>query len=207
MVKCAREMRASALASLKGKWTDAVLVTLVMFLCICVLSVLTFIPVLGPIIVPFAEVVITMGFMCALLNMIRTGEPVETIQIFGLFKEVRLWLTLVLMTVYTFLWTLLFVIPGIIKSLAYYMTPFILKDNPDLQYNDAIDLSIKMMRGHKWDLFCLQLSFIGWGLLCILTLGIGFLWLIPYMYTSMASFYEDVKAEYAEKQAVGATAQ
>ena len=80
------------------------------------------------------------------------------------------------------------------------MTPFILVDNPELSANEAINLSKKMMKGHKFDLFWLELSFIGWILLGLLTLGIGYFWLMPYMYTSIAGFYQDVKADYESKQ-------
>ena len=101
-----------------------------------------------------------------------------------------------LMGLFIALWTLLFIIPGIIKMFSYAMTPFILEENPELTANEAIDRSRAMMKGHKFDLFWLLLSFIGWGILCALTLGIGTLWLTPYMQTSIASFYEDVKADY-----------
>ena len=103
---------------------------------------------------------------------------------------------MLLMFVFTLLWTLLFIIPGVIKAIAYSMTPYILKDYPELSPNQAINLSQKMMKGHKFDFFYLVLSFLGWALLCILTLGIGTLWLSPYVYTSFAAFYEDVKKEY-----------
>jgi uncharacterized membrane protein len=101
-----------------------------------------------------------------------------------------------LMGVFVFLWSLLFVIPGIIKAFSYAMTPFILEEHPELSANEAIDHSRAMMKGHKFDLFWLYLSFIGWGILCIFTLGIGLLWLVPYMQTAQSSFYEDVKADY-----------
>lgn len=98
-----------------------------------------------------------------------------------------------------FLWSLLLIVPGIIKSLSYSMTFYILRDNPELSVNQAIDLSKDMMYGHKYDLFYLYLSFAGWFLLSLLTLGIGYLWLIPYAQTAQASFYEDVKAEWELK--------
>ena len=101
-----------------------------------------------------------------------------------------------LMGLFIALWTLLFIIPGIVKMFSYAMTPFILEENPDLTANEAIDRSRAMMKGHKFDLFWLILSFIGWGILCVFTLGIGTLWLTPYMQTSIAAFYEDVKADY-----------
>lgn len=104
----------------------------------------------------------------------------------------------VLLTViFIFLWSLLLIIPGIIKGYSYAMTPYILEENPELSANEAIDRSRFMMRGHKFDLFWLQLSFIGWFFLCILTAGIGFLWLEPYYYSAKAAFYEEVKADYA----------
>ena len=101
-----------------------------------------------------------------------------------------------LMNLFIALWSLLFVIPGIIKTFSYAMTPYILEEHPELTANEAIDHSRAMMKGHKFDLFWLYLSFIGWGILCIPTLGIGTFWLIPYMQTAQASFYEDVKADY-----------
>jgi uncharacterized membrane protein len=89
----------------------------------------------------------------------------------------------------------------IILGLAYGMIPFVIHDNPELSAREVLRTSRLMMRGHKWQLFVLELTFIGWALLCILSLGIGLLWLQPYMATSYAHFYEDVKAEYEAKQA------
>lgn len=104
-----------------------------------------------------------------------------------------------LVVLFIYLWMLLLIIPGIIKAFAYAMTPYILKDNPELSANQAINLSMKMMKGHKFDLFYLYLSFIGWSILSMFTLGLGYLWLMPYMYTSMAAFYQDVKNDYITK--------
>ena len=101
-----------------------------------------------------------------------------------------------LVMLFTFLWSLLFIIPGIVKCFSYSMTPFILEEHPELGANETIDHSRAMMKGHKFDLFWLILSFIGWGFLCLFTFGIGYLWLVPYMDTSISAFYEDVKADY-----------
>jgi uncharacterized membrane protein len=84
------------------------------------------------------------------------------------------------------------------------MAPYILKDHPELSPNQALNLSIKMMKGHKFDLFCLLLSFIGWSFLAMFTMGIGYLWLAPYIATTIAAFYEDVKAEYEGRQQIAA---
>lgn len=96
---------------------------------------------------------------------------------------------------YTILWSLLFIIPGIIKSYSYAMTPFIMADNPDMSAKEAIAASMELMDGHKGDLFILGLTFIGWELLCVLTLGIGTLWLNPYMNASYAAFYRKLLAQ------------
>lgn len=104
---------------------------------------------------------------------------------------------MLLMYILVFLWSLLFLIPGIIKTYSYAMTPYILHENPDLTASEAIHRSRMMMKGHKFDLFWLQLSFIGWFFLSIFTCGIGFLWLQPYYYTAQAAFYEEVKSSYA----------
>mgnify|MGYP000074377671 CR=1 FL=1 len=96
---------------------------------------------------------------------------------------------------YVFLWSLLLIIPGIIAAYSYAMTPYIMVEHPGYGANEAIGLSKELMRGNKWRLFCLELSFIGWGLLSTLTLGIGFLWLIPYTEAANAAFYRDVSGE------------
>ena len=101
-----------------------------------------------------------------------------------------------LMYIFIALWSLLFLIPGIIKMFSYAMTPYILEENPELTAGEAIDRSRAMMKGHKFDLFWLYLSFIGWFFLGFLTLGIGMLWISPYLETAQAAFYEEVKADY-----------
>ena len=106
-------------------------------------------------------------------------------------------LGMLLMVILTALWSLLLVIPGIIKSFSYAMTRYILEENPELSAREAIHRSRMMMRGHKFDLFWLYLSFIGWLILSFFTFGIGLLWLVPYMETAQAAFYEEVKADYA----------
>lgn len=98
-----------------------------------------------------------------------------------------------LMTLYILLWTLLLIIPGIIAAISYSQTMYILADNPELKGSEALKKSKEMMQGNKWKYFCLGWRFFGWLLLSILTLGIGFFWLMPYMQVSYAGFYEDLK--------------
>lgn len=95
---------------------------------------------------------------------------------------------------YIFLWSLLFIIPGIVKSYSYVMTPFIMAENPDMTASEAINASKAMMDGHKWELFVLDLSFIGWSLLCVLTLNFGYIALNPYRNAAYTVFYRSVKA-------------
>ena len=97
-----------------------------------------------------------------------------------------------LRNLYFFLWSLLLFIPGIVKALSYAMTPFIMADHPQMSASDAIKASMEMMDGHKWELFVLDLSFLGWTLLSVLSLGIGFFWLNPYMNAAYAAFYRNL---------------
>jgi uncharacterized membrane protein len=89
--------------------------------------------------------------------------------------------------------TLLFIIPAVIAALSYSMTFYIMADDASIGAMEAIDKSKAMMQGNKWKFFCLWLRFILWSILCILTLGIGFLWLIPWMNVTVAKFYDDIK--------------
>ncbi|NLI94965.1 MAG: DUF975 family protein [Erysipelotrichaceae bacterium] len=101
-------------------------------------------------------------------------------------------------TLYIFLWSLLLIIPGIIKSYSYAMIYFIQNDNPKMAYNDVITESRNLMRGHKWRLFCLDLSYIGWYLLVGLTFGILGLWVIPRHQLAQYEFYRDLLGESEE---------
>lgn len=104
--------------------------------------------------------------------------------------------TMLVKRIFVFLWSLLFIIPGIVMSYAYEMTPYILNDNPDLGAKETLDLSREMMKGHKWELFVLDLSFIGWFLLSIVTLGIADIFYVhPYYSSTHAAFYEALKAQ------------
>jgi len=98
-----------------------------------------------------------------------------------------------LMVLFTFLWMLLLIIPGIIASISYAMTFFILADDESIGAMEAIDKSKEMMNGYKWDYFVLMLMYVGLGVLCLLTCGIGFFWLAPFISVTNAEFYDDLK--------------
>ena len=97
-----------------------------------------------------------------------------------------------LRNLYIALWSLLFIVPGIVKIYSYAMTPYIMAEHPEMTANEAITASRQLMDGHKGELFCLHLSFIGWQFLNLFTMGIGSLWLNPYMQATEAAFYRHI---------------
>ncbi len=102
--------------------------------------------------------------------------------------------------IFVLLWMLLFIIPGFIAAYSYAMAPYIMLEDPNCGGYEALKRSKQLMKGHKMDLFLLDLSFIGWELLCVLSLGIGFLWLYPYVNTARASFYRDITQGQSQSQ-------
>lgn len=117
-------------------------------------------------------------------------------RIVSLFSYFRFWKTAIctslLKGLYVFLWSLLFIIPGIIASYSYALTDYILAENPTLTASQAIEQSKILMKGNRFRYFCLELSFFGWAVLCVLTFGVGLIWFIPYMQAAFAAFYRDV---------------
>ena len=131
-----------------------------------------------------------LGFSTILLNALRNDEY-KFEQLFPNFNKHlgRSCITGLLVYAFTFLWSLLFIIPGIVKSYSYSMTYFIMKDDETIEGTEAITKSRELMYGHKKELFLQDLSFIGWILLSILTFGILSLWVGPYMQLARAEFY------------------
>ena len=189
MLKQNSELRAEARVALTDKWVMGAVTTLVFG---AVSGAASYIPVVGTILVALPMMY---GYSIVMLSVMRGGE----MNIGGLFDGFndfgRIVGTKLLQAIYTFLWTLLLVIPGIIKNYSYAMTDFILKDQPELANNAAIEKSMAMMDGNKMKLFLLDLSFIGWAILCLFTFGIGFLFLQPYVQSAHAAYYEDLKAQ------------
>lgn len=215
------ELRAQAREQLDGKWGTFVLMTFLM----CVIQVLLQIPsyigslleVLSPEnamaslsfsnisnILSLLALPLGWGLTVSLLRNHRE-ESVDLENLFDGFRGgryTRVFCALFLVNLFTFLWTLLLIIPGIMKAFSYALTPYILLDEPELTARQAITRSCEIMQGRRWKLFCLSLSFIGWGILSLLTFGIGFLWLAPYMNASIAAFYEDARAEYEAENSI-----
>ena len=190
-----------ALSALENKWGNFVAITFVYGFIIGITQVLSgdkdspaILHLIGLVLFILA-LPLTWGYQTLFLGAVRGGEATAKDMFEGYNKELfsRVLTTTLLYYVYVFLWSMLLLIPGCIKAYSYAMTPYILKDNPEMKNNAAIEESMRMMDGHKLELFLLDLSFIGWALLSLLTCGVGFLWLTPYMNMARVNFYEDLK--------------
>ena len=184
-MKSISQLKTEAKAALSGKWGMAIAVAIIYTLIVSALS--------STAIGGLLNGCFAFGLCAAYLSLIRTKEiRLETL--FSGFENFGTTLLAgILLAIFTFLWSLLFVIPGIVKSYSYAMTYYIMKDNPNLSANDAITESRKMMNGHKMDLFLLDLSFIGWMILTVLTFGLLSLYVVPYQHAAKAAFYESLK--------------
>lgn len=134
------------------------------------------------------------GYVSYLLKLHR-GEETELKDLFSQFNRFGDGFLLALLEgIFVVLWMLLFIIPGIVAAFSYAMAPYIMLEHPELTPNECLKASKEMMKGHKGELFVLELTFFGWILLNTLTLGIGSLWLNPYMNATHAAFYLDISA-------------
>jgi uncharacterized membrane protein len=138
---------------------------------------------------------ISLGYASIILLIAKKQNP-DFAFLFSGFKRFGVSLaTYLVMIVFIILWMLLFIIPGIIACLRYAQTWYILSEDENISAMDAIRKSKEMMIGNKWKLFCLYFRFIGWIILCVITLGLAGLYVGPYMSVSCAKFYEDIKIE------------
>ncbi|MBR1902548.1 MAG: DUF975 family protein [Bacteroidaceae bacterium] len=192
-----------ALASLEGKWTNAIVATIIYLLITgCVGQGVTtiFDGVTGYGISGFWTLLclpMGWGITAYFLNLIR-NEDIAYERLFDGYKDfVRIFLAEFLVVVCIAIGFMLLIIPGIILALMFCQTEYILKDDKQISAADAMKKSAEMMNGHKMEFFWLLLSFIGWLILSFLTLGFGFIFLQPYMETTFAHYYEDLKAQQA----------
>ncbi len=206
------EIRAESRRILSGNWGQAVLVVLVIFLISgisgsisgsftnsdgsyvsgALLVVATILSLMSIVYTILVVNVLNYGFVITYLQLCREGKIVFE-NLFKGFKDYgRVVAVMFLKKLLIFLWTLLFIIPGIIKTYAYSMTEYILMDNPGMDALTAISKSKEMMSGWKGKLFLLDLSLIGWWFLSLLTCGIGYLWLASYFLTNRAVFYQEM---------------
>ncbi len=163
----------------------------ILFVCLLITSVLSgLIPGLTALIVGPP---LTLGLTMIFLGLTRDESP-EINTLFSGFSYMGPAILLnIMIAVFTCLWSLLFVIPGIIKAISYSMAYFVLADNPELSAKEALDESKRITSGHIGDLFVLYLSFIPWVLLGAITCGLALIYVVPYMQTTMANYYLELK--------------
>lgn len=209
------QIKKKSLASLKGKWGMGVGLTLIVFLITTIVPTIVEVFLSGgfsvwidqtepPLIADMVNLLISFLFIPMTvasywfyLVIARWNDP-KISDVFAVYKEWELSLKLIgtsiLVGIFTILWSLLLIIPGIIKGISYSQVFFLLRDNPQLSALEAITESKIRMKGYKWKYFLLNLSFIGWAFIAIFTFGIGFLWLTPYISTANATFYNELIA-------------
>ncbi|MCM3785042.1 DUF975 family protein [Neobacillus mesonae] len=208
------DIKQRALDSLKGIWGRAIMVTVIIGVLTIILPLVIdirssggfefwlleedsssrfnfFRIVLEIVLIPFSA-----GVMWFYLDIVRRYDSWLT-EIFAVYKDGAMTLKLIWTSIVTVfflvLWTLLLVIPGMIKSLAYSQTTFILKDHPEYSATQAITESRRLMYGNKWKYVLFLLSFIGWMLLTAVTFGLAGLFVGPYFYAAQAAFYDELK--------------
>lgn len=206
-MKTNQEYKSLALAALKGNWPQAIVATSIV-LAISALSATASWYLTEPFsyVVPLLIGVVEMPFVVGYANAFSRMFYMSDYAILKNVKEMtfedgfRKLAGMFLMSLVTLLYTVALVVPGVIASLSLFLTPYLLQDYPEKSLVEVMRTSKAMMQGHKMQLFKLQLGFIGWMLLNVLTLGIGSLWLFPYMMTAMAAFYQDVREQYIMKE-------
>lgn len=194
------EFKSAAKEQIKGKIGILFLITLIIGLIVGAASALLAIIPGGTLII---SIILTPAFTLSLIrvymNVVKGNYPKAEDAFCGFDDFWSAFKVTFLTGLFTFLWSLLFVIPGIIKSYSYSMSTYILAENKGKPALECINESKVMTDGHKMDLFVLGLSFIGWGLLCVITLGIAGIWVIPYMQATYINVYNSLKSGAAEK--------
>ena len=209
-----QEYKNAALASLKGRWPQSIIATFavmvasgLMTLAMWIVSRMGLLDIENSPATVAVVVVVLMLYAVFLMMPLMVGcinafnrlyyqsdrAVLSNMKDLALTDMLRSVAGMFMMSVVTSVYSAALLVPGVMASLSLFLTPYLLKDNPELSLTDTLRLSRNMMRGHKMQLFKLQLSFLGWGVLNVLTLGLGSLWLVPYMLTTMAAFYQDVR--------------
>lgn len=197
------ELKAMAKEQIKGNLGPLFVISLIVFGITYVASLLLSLIAFGNLIV---SIVISPAFSLSTvyiyLALVNFGQKPQAADAFKGFNDFfTAFKANFLASIYVFLWSLLLIIPGIIKSYSYSMILYIVAENPGISAKEALKRSKEMMEGHKMEYFVLGLSFSGWILVTVLTFGIAGIWTIPYMNATMANFYNEIKpleAFYAE---------
>ena len=188
-----RELKNNAKLALRGHWGWAVLLCLINMIIIAISQSLCLVWIGA-----FIALSSTISFL-KLIDNDKLEKPY--VSAFSVFTENRFGpecINFIMTNIFALLWTLLLIIPGIIKSYSYAMTPYIVKDmvasGKQVGATDGINASRELMHGHKMDLFVFDLSFIGWFLLGGISI-IGLLWVVPYYQTAKANFYRELASD------------
>lgn len=197
-MKTNSQLRQAASLQLQGHYGSFVVVMLVYFVIAIVCSV---IPAIGTLLSLLVSAPIAFALTMMALAFVRRGEEPTVGGLFQTFNGQWYLKTIclqLLMYIYVFLWTLLLIVPGIVKGISYAMAPYILMDNPEIGAEQAICRSMKMMDGHKMDYFLLALRYGILAVLSLLLLGIPLLWLASYYQVTFSNFYLSLKADAEE---------
>lgn len=202
-----QDYKNGALAALKGNWAPAVLATVIVMLITCAVSMSQLL--LGSVAAEHSLIStlifyalnfllvtpLQVGVLNGFLALYDSGDNRITANMFsmGFGNYVHVILTMLVYYAILILGFICFIIPGLIFMYMYAMVPYLLVEEPELSIIETLRKSRTMMKGHKFDFFFLQLSFIGWAFLSILTLGIGGFWFMPYYYTACAAFWADIR--------------
>lgn len=215
-----KELKDNAKQSLRGNWGQAIIVFLITAIIVGIFTGAghwldeTYINYDGTNIFyqfasPIGSILLWIGSFIGLSRNIaflelRDDQKEEKpyMAAFSVFTENRFGpelINFVLVSIFTFLWTWLLIIPGIIKAYSYSMTPYIVKDmvasDKQVGATDGINASKELMKGHKMNLFIFDLSFLGWNILAAITCGLGYLWVTPYYQTAKANFYRHIAGD------------
>lgn len=197
------ELKAQAKAQLKGNVG-------MLFLCSLIVYAISVVCCMIPVVGVIASLVLTAAFSIGLYLIYLDLSYNRETHVSRLFDGFRYWgkalWLMILIGVFTFLWSLLFYIPGIIKAISYSMSYYILAENPEMTAREALNESKTIMHGHKMEYFVLGLSFIPWILLVAITFGIAAIWVGPYMQLTITNFYNNIKRQKqitSEENAVG----
>ena len=216
-----KKYKSFAKTQLSGRWKIPILMTLLIFIVSAIFSVPDVIQMLRSnaleaagevntaasstslvtsIVSMIASAILEVASICVYIKMSRSPEPVTFSDfIEGFNNWARATLGVLWQCLWTFLWMLLFIIPGIIKSIAYSQMFYIIAEYKEVSVTKAMRISIEITKGHKWDLFVLSLSFLGWAILSAFTLGILNFWLFPYMNMTYVNAYHALMKEALEE--------
>ena len=191
-----RVLMEQAEQSLKGRWGTAIGTCIIYILTVIAINLISG---AGEVISLLVGGPFMLGLSMFTLAIARDENAYLELIFKGFEEFIRALSAYLYIFVFTILWLLLLIIPGIVAAISYSMTYFIMVDDKEIDAMSAIDKSKVMMDGYKMKYFRLILYYLGFSVLCIFTLGIGFLWLFPYIQVTNAKFYDDVKREYLIK--------